>query len=186
MLIHYCHLFQIIVCTITLWQWEPPLRTAPPLTNITACVASPCTEAAALHRRGATLYWDTHPRRTIIGSVQPKKGRYLVKWLGLDSFYTTTSVKTICSFYWTKLFLNIFSAAAPLCCCVTSNWFDGCDSNFVDAENIKTYSLQSKFVLTFLGDTNFKTSFGDGKGESLFSWTDLLPLYMDTLVETSG
>ena len=113
MLIHYCHLFQIIVCTITLWQWEPPLRTAPPLTNITACVASPCTEAAALHRRGETLYWDTHPRRTIIGSVQPKKGRYLVKWLGLDSFYTTTSVKTICSFYWTKLFLKIFSAAAP-------------------------------------------------------------------------
>ena len=116
MLIHYCHLFQIIVCTITLWQWEPPLRTAPPLTNITACVASPCTEAAALHRQGETLYWDTHPRRTIIGSVQPKKGRYLVKWLGLDSFYTTTSVKIICSFYWTKLFLkisNIFICCPP-------------------------------------------------------------------------
>jgi len=66
------------------------------------------------------------------------------------------------------IFKNIFSCC-PLRCCVTSNWFDGCDSNFVDAENIKTYSLQSKFVLTFLGDTNFKTSLGDGKGESLFS-----------------
>ena len=69
-----------------------------------------------------------------------------------------------------EIILNFFfSSAAPLRCCVTSNWFDGCDSNFVDAENIKTYSLQSKFVLTFLGDTNFKTSLGDGKGESLFS-----------------